>query len=137
MDIQWVIFAQSFTLNEDRTLDIGKISHHANIFGKLNKFPAILIAKPIFSPIEAGENKKVTIELTHDKKGYVFSKDILYKIPDLSIWESTITYIILKLEPLELQYSGGYTFSLYVDGEYKNGESIEVTDLMEKNNEKI
>jgi hypothetical protein len=137
MDIQWVIFAQSYKLNEDKTLDIGKISHHANIVGKYNKFPAILIAKPIYSPIEAGENKKVTIELTHDKNGYIFSKDIPHKIPDLYTWESTITYIILKFEPLELPYPGGYTFSVYVNGEYKNRESIEVTDLLEETNEKF
>jgi hypothetical protein len=26
MDIQWVIFVQSFKFNEDRTIDIGKIN---------------------------------------------------------------------------------------------------------------
>jgi hypothetical protein len=96
----------------------------------------MLIAKANFSPIETGETKTLTLKLIHDKNGETLSEDISYKVPDLVTWADSVTYLKIEIKAVKYQYSGIYTFKLLIDGIYKNEESIEVTDLMEKFDEK-
>jgi len=127
MEIQWIIIAQAYRLNEDRTLNIGRIVHRFTIYGENRTASIYLLAKVYFNPAEAGESKIITLQVNHDKIGKLESFRMPYKVPNLITVVNRITYIAINLDKIEFQDAGTYTFTMLVDGEYKNEESIEVT----------
>jgi len=134
MDIQWVILGKSCKLYYDRTLDIGGIFHHKTIIGADNKVSFYLVAKANFNFLESNESKTLTIQIKHNKRGLLASYDMPYKIPDLATCVNRLTYLNIAMHNIRLSYSGDYTFAFLVDGEYKNEESIGVTNLLEEQN---
>jgi hypothetical protein len=128
MDIQWVILARKFKLNTDKTIDIETIFHHINVSKDNNKVDFNLIAKVNILPTEVGKTKELMLVISNReneyKKGYYLNQ---YVIPSLKEWANNLPYITVEIENEELPYSGDYTFDLYVDKEYKNGETIGVS----------
>jgi hypothetical protein len=134
MEIQWVILAQDYLLSKKRNLSIVGIIDQFTIHGDKNKASMYLIAKVIFNPKEAWENKVITLRVDHDKYGELKSFDKPYKVPDLNTLVNRITYWVTSLSNIEFVYAGKYTFTILIDGAYKNEESIDVTYTKEEGN---
>lgn len=80
-----------------------------------------------FNPNESSERKTITLKVEHIQREEVVElKDIPYKIPDLLTWATSTTYLVLRLDAFTLPYEGEYAFGLWVDGEYKNQETVTV-----------
>lgn len=130
MEIQWVILAQAYRLNLNRTIDIWGIFHHATMHDRNNEISPWLLAKVNIKPTEAGENKGIILEIIHSRHGKLATFNATYKMPDLISWAQDIPYIAMLLDKVDLPYSGEYTFRLSVDGN-SNEETIGVTYLKE------
>lgn len=130
MDIQWVILAQDCRLNNDRTVDIEKISHHANIYGDNTVVSMKLIAKLHITPNDANKEKKLSLQIVHYHHGVLDNRKGVYKPPNLTDWADSVTYLVIPMNDVRLPYAGVYAFKLFVDDAFMNEETIEATDLL-------
>jgi hypothetical protein len=124
MEIQWVIIARSYQMISGN-LSIDNAINQFTIYGGINKASLFLITKVLFNPAETLENRVLTIKISHDKMGELYSFENTYQIPNLSTLVNMITYLVYPLS-LEFPDTGKYTFAIFIDGEYKNEESIDV-----------
>ncbi|MDD5289198.1 MAG: hypothetical protein PHY28_08835 [Dehalococcoidales bacterium] len=133
MDIQWIIVAKAYKL-KDEFLSIDEIVNQFTIHNG-NKALIYLIMKANFSATETLSHKIITIKIKHDRLGELKSYDIKYKVPELNTLVNMNTYLIYQLF-LGFEYIGRYIFTVSVDGDYKNEESINVI-RKELDNERV
>lgn len=125
MEMKWVIIARGHRL-ENRNLDIWNVLDQLTVYGRKNRFSIHIITKVHFNPNEAWENKKLTLQINHNKRGELHSYERQYQVPDFNTLLNFTTYIVWEMSDIEFQYEGIHTFKILVDGEYKNDESIDV-----------
>jgi hypothetical protein len=128
MDIQWVMLAQEIKIRRNKMVDIKGIFHRYVVYRGLNdEIPLLLIYKANIAPSEANETREVSLKVKHEKNGGLITYQMLYHVPDLSTLVNGVTYIAMKADGIGFEYPGIHTFEFWVDGEYKNEESIDVS----------
>lgn len=126
MDIQWIIIARQFEQSAiTKNISIIEVIDQFTV-NEINQPSFDVIAKVNYSLTEASESKRITLEISHDKNGELRTIEEIYQVPDLDTLVNRTTFRVYRLIDIEFPYTGKYTFTIYIDGEYKNEESIDV-----------
>jgi hypothetical protein len=131
MDIQWVILARAWRVSDNGTIDIAGTfdymgANPPHYYGTL-----VVLAKVKADPTEIGKKVKVTLQLHRKGEGLVESLDVVYDIPDLSIWAKATPYISFDIDRFPFKKLGEYSFDILMDGEFKNREWFVLVDNKE------
>jgi hypothetical protein len=128
MDIQWVILARGWRINENGTMDIAQIFNSIDGTGSPYVVSFHVLAKVVAEPTEVGIDKILTLEL-RDKSGKLIeSLDCKYNIPDLNIWAKSTPFVSFDIDNYGLKDAGEYSFDIVIDGETKNREWFIIRD---------
>jgi hypothetical protein len=128
VEIQWVLLAKKCLFNEDKTLDIEKITQKMEFDGIPYVGSLKIIIKSQSSPTEVGEKKTITLKIHHQSDGEVFTTDMPYEIPNLFVWAKYSPYITIDLSDFIFPKTGEYCLDFYIDGELKNSEWLTIVD---------
>jgi hypothetical protein len=126
MDIRWVILARAFSHGADGTTDIEGIFYRLSLPGPPFRLSFVVVARLEVSPLEAGEEKIVTVQVKHERHGVIGSHDIVLTLPGMEAWAMSPPYLGLKFPELPFPAEGEYTVSLIVDGTTKGTEWLTI-----------
>lgn len=128
MDIQWLIIARAYSIDREGCLDIGGICQRIAFDAPPYRASFVLLAKIQATPLEVGDEKRITVRIAHEFPGLESSFDVRYRVPDLSAWAVGRPFIAHPFTDFEFPRAGEYVFELAVDGEVKNQESITILE---------
>jgi len=128
MDISWVILARGIRI-------AGGLLDIEGIFQDVKAPPysadLVVVAKVAVSPLEVGETKTLTLEISDSQGSLVKKLDYEYPVTDLSDWARYTPFVTIALTDLEFPSTGEYSFNLLVDNEFKNREWLTIKDAKE------
>ncbi|MCH7737701.1 MAG: hypothetical protein IH872_09930 [Chloroflexi bacterium] len=128
MDLQWLLVARGYTLN-DGTMDVSQIFQRAVVSGGPPfKVPMSVLAKVKSDPLHAGEETTFSFRVEHLETGtLVLELELPYTYPNLDAWlQGAGAYIDLDLANVELPTVGEYTASILHKGDLLASESFVV-----------
>ena len=130
MDLQWLLIARAYRINENGTLDIAQIFQKATVEGPPPlKAEMSVLAKVKFDLLKVGEETNFTFRLENPETGDMVESELPYKYPPLDAWlQGAGCYINLNLANVEFATPGEHIVSIWYEGELLASESFIITD---------
>ncbi len=130
MELQWLLIARGFRMNDNGTLDI------ANIFQKITvegppplKADMTVLAKVKFDLLKIGEETNFTFRLENPETGDAVDIELHYTYPPREAWlRGAGCYIDLNLADVEFATAGEHVASIWQDGKLLASESFTITN---------
>lgn len=129
MELQWLLIARAFRINDNGTLDIANIFQKITVQGSPIKAEMTVLAKVKFDLLKVGEETNFLFRLENPETGELMEVELPYKFPDLDAWLSGAgCYVNLNLSDLEFSAAGEHVASIWHDGRLLASETFVITN---------
>lgn len=117
--------ARSWSLNDDRSVNVSGIFDRVVISGPPFRFKALLLAKLAINPAESGTVIKVTVTVSELGGSNVVLADTDYRVPDLRTILHTNQLMSLNIDR-SLPRAGEHVVEIAFDGAFKAAEMFDL-----------
>ena len=130
MELQWLLIARAYRINENGTLDIASIFQTVTVDGPPPlKAEITVLAKVKFDPLKVGERTNFTFRLENPETHDSVEIELPYEYPPLDAWlRGANCYINLNLADVEFATPGEHMASIWYDGTLLASETFIITN---------
>ena len=130
MELQWLLLARAFRINQNGTLDIAQVFQKVTVEGVPRlKADVSVLAKVKFDLLRVGEETNFTFRLENPETGDMVEMELPYEYPPFDAWlRGAGCYINLNLADVEFATSGEHVASVWYDGKLLASETFIITN---------